>query len=484
MNRSNPIVIIGAGFAGLFTALHLRHRDYPGSIVAIDPQERFVFKPMLYEMLTGELEEDVVCPTYAELLDGSGIDFVRAEVKSLDLEKKQVTLASDEQYQYSHLVLTVGSVQGYLGTEGAQENAFAFRTREDAIALKSHLQDCLQQSLQTEDEQQRQSLLTFAVVGAGPAGVEMAATLADLLPSWYVKMGGKVGEIRIVLANHGREILSGDANEALQEPALEALQARTVPVELLLGVGVKAVDRDRLEYQPVESDRTETLATQTTIWTAGTEVNPLIKSLSSQIPKEHLDKHGLPLVNPTLQLLDFPEVFAAGDCAIVANHSEPPLAQVAYQQGETIARNLIALNQGKPLQSSEVSLRGTLLKLGLNNSVANLFDKVQIGGKSGDILRSLTYLELLPTPWHNFKATAEWMKEELFHRYYQPEVYTDRAGRRHVLTPEEEKARSLVKGLAILAPLALFVAAYLGLRTPPSEKLSPIPSNSPAQTNP
>ncbi|MBD2576732.1 NAD(P)/FAD-dependent oxidoreductase [Oscillatoria sp. FACHB-1406] len=484
MNRSNPTVIIGAGFAGLFTALHLRDRDYPGSVVAIDPQERFVFKPMLYEMLTGELEENAVCPTYAELLDGSGIDWVRDEVKSLDLAKKQVTLASGTQYCYHRLVLTAGSVQGYLGTEGAQENAFAFRTREDAIALKSHLQDCLQQSLQTEDDQQRQSRLTFAVVGAGPAGIEMAATLADLLPSWYGKMGGKVGKIRIVLANHSQEILSGDANEALQEPALKALQARTVPVELLLGVGVKAVYRDRVEYQPAESDRTETLATQTTIWTAGTDLNPLIKSLSSQIPKEHLDKHGLPLVNPTLQLLDFPDVFAAGDCAIVAEHSEPPLAQVAYQQGETIASNLIALSQGKPLQTSEVNLRGTLLKLGLNNSIANLFDKVQIDGKSGDILRSLTYLELLPTPWHNFKATSEWIKEEVFHRYYQPEVYTDRAGKRHILTPKEEKARSLVKALAILAPLALLGAAYLALRTPPSEKLSPRPSTSPTQTDP
>ncbi|MDZ8137550.1 MAG: NAD(P)/FAD-dependent oxidoreductase [Nostoc sp. DedQUE04] len=425
MNSSRPTVIIGAGFAGLFTALHLRHQQDLHSIILIDPQERFVFKPMLYELLTGELSEDAVCPTYKELLQGSDINFVQDKVVAIDLQEKRLKLASGSDYIYGHLVLAVGSIQGYLGTEGAQKNAFAFRTQENAIALKRQLRECLQRASQTDDEIQRRSLLTFAVVGAGPTGVEMAATLADLLPDWYAQLGGDIRQIRIVLINHGKTILAGDVNAGLQSEALQAFRTRTVPVELILGVGVKAVAQDHLEYQPANSTEIKTLLTQTTIWTAGTAVNPLIQNLKSQIPADHLDKHGLPLVTSTLQLLDFPEVFAAGDCANVQAQPLPALAQVAYQQGASIAHNLIALAKGASPSPAHVSLRGTLMKLGLGNGVASLFDKLQITGKPGDLIRSAVYLEMLPTPLHDFKATTEWLREETFYRYHRPKMKSE-----------------------------------------------------------
>ena len=199
-----------------------------------------------------------------------------------------------------------------------------------------------------------------------------------MLPDWYTQLGGDIRQIRIVLINHGKTILAGDVNAGLQEEALQAFRTRTVPVELILGVGVKAVAQDHLEYQPANSTEIKTLLTQTTIWTAGTAVNPLIQNLKSQISGVHLDKHGLPLVTSTLQLLDFPEVFAAGDCADVQPQPLPALAQVAYQQGASIAHNLIALAKGASPSPAHVSPRGTLMKLGLGNGVANLFDKVQM----------------------------------------------------------------------------------------------------------
>lgn len=485
MNSStHPTIIVGAGFTGLFTALHLRHQHDLRSITLIDPQERFVFKPMLYELLTGELPDDTICPTYEELLQGSDINFVQDKVAAIDLQEKRVHLASGPDHTYNYLVLAVGSIQGYLGTEGAQENAFAFRTRENALALERQLRDCLLHASQTKDEQQRRSLLTFAVVGAGPTGVEMAATLADLLPYWYAQLGGNIHEIRIVLINHGKTILSGDVNAPLKELALQAFKTRTVLVELVLGVGVKAVHRDRLEYQPANSPEINTLLTQTTIWTAGTATNPLIQSLSAQISAGHLDQHGLPLVTPTLQLLDFPEVFAAGDCADVQQQRQPALAQVAYQQGASIAHNLIALTKGASPSPAHVNLRGTLMKLGMSNGVANLFDKVQITGKPGDLIRNVTYLEMLPTPLHDFKATTEWLKEEIFHRYHRPKLVSETAAKQPPLSATEQRNRSLVKALAILAPIAFLIAAYLGLRTPPSERLKQPQTNSTMQLTP
>jgi len=376
MNQPNPnTVIVGAGFAGLFTALHLRHQKYISSIILIDPQERFVFKPMLFEMMTEELGDDTVCPSYQELLQGSDITFIQDRVSAIDLKQRRVNLASGQNLHYSHLVLAVGGVQGYFNTSGTPDYVYPFRTREHLLSLKEHLRYCLEQASQSEDAEKRRDLLTFAIVGAGPTGVEMAATLADLLPVWYAKLNGNIHEIRIILINHGKKILSGDVNAHLQNVALESLKNRIIPVKLILGVSVKAIYEDRLEYQ---SEQIETLKTYTTIWTAGTEINPIISTLAIQIPADHLNKHGLPQVKPTLQLLDFPEVFGAGDCVDI---QQPALAQVAYQQGATIAHNLIAMTKGVPLDASEVKLRGTLMKLGLGNGVANLFDKIQIDGK-------------------------------------------------------------------------------------------------------
>lgn len=483
MNSSRPTIIVGAGFTGLFTALHLRYQHDPRSIILIDPQERFVFKPMLYELLTGELSEDAVCPAYKDLLQGSDINFVQDKVMAIDLQAKRLTLASGSDYTYNCLVLAVGSVQGYLGTEGAQENAFAFRTRENANALERQLRNCLQRASQTNDEAQRRLLLTFAIVGAGPTGVELAATLADLLPYWYAQLNGNIREIRIVLINHGKTILAGDVNASLEEDALHAFRTRTVPVELILGVGVKLVETDYLEYQPANSSEIKKLLTQTTIWTAGTAVNPLIQNLKSQIPTDHLDKHGLPFVSPTLQLLDFPEVFAAGDCADVQQQQLPALAQVAYQQGTSIAHNLIALAKGAPPRPAHVNLRGTLMKLGLGNGIANIFDKIRVTGKPADLIRSVAYLELLPTPIHDFKATAEWLKEETFHHYYRPKMVPETAAQRS-LSPVEKRERVLVKALAILAPIAFLIAAYFGLRTPRSEQFRQPQPNPPTQSTP
>jgi NADH dehydrogenase len=115
--------------------------------------------------------------------------------------------------------------------------------------------------------------------------------------------------------------------------------------------------------------------------------------------------------------VDFPEVFAGGDCAFEQGGVLPPLAQVAYQQGKTIAHNLNALAEGKETIAADVSLRGSLLKLGLGESAAQLFNRFEVDGTAGHLIRQATYLQLLPTPVHNLKVTATWMADEVFEQY-------------------------------------------------------------------
>ncbi|MBN3959429.1 NAD(P)/FAD-dependent oxidoreductase [Nostoc sp. NMS8] len=409
-------VIVGGGFTGLFTALNLAHEHYPRSVILIDQNERFCFKPLLYEYFSSEMDAFQVVPRFAELLEGSGVIFVQDAVESIDLHQQQVKLASGNSYNYSNLVLALGSVTGYHHLEGAKEYAFPFWTEADAIALDQHLGDCLQKAIQTEDIEQRRQLLTIAIVGGGASGIEMAATLADLVPHWYTALGGNSAEIRVILFNHGQEILNGDVNDPLRPIAEKELQKRTIPIEILKGAEATKIHANAIEYK--HNEQIETLPTSTTIWTAGTSIHPLIKDLP--ISQEHRDRRDRLLVTPTMQLLDFPEVFAGGDCAAVPGNSLPPTAQVAYQQGANIAQNLKAIAFGEEPKPAKVNIRGTLLKLGLNNAAANLFNVFEVAGESGHLIRQGTYLTLLPTPIHDFKAASEWLDEEIFHHHLDP----------------------------------------------------------------
>ncbi|MEQ8997884.1 MAG: NAD(P)/FAD-dependent oxidoreductase [Coleofasciculus sp. B1-GNL1-01] len=411
-------VILGGGFTGLFTAIHLSRSNYPRSVILIDREERFRFKPLLYEYFSGQMEEPEVMPRFEELLKGSGVTFVQDVVQTIDLHQNRVTLASGTSCPYSNLVLALGSVTGYFGVEGAKENALPFREGKDAIALDQRLRECLIQAMQTQDREQRRRLLTFAIIGGDPTGVELAATLADLLPPWYEAMGGQSQEIRVVLLNRGREILKGDINDPLRDTAHKELQNRAVKVELLNEAQATAVRPDSLDYE--QGDKVETLPAATIVWTAGTSTHPLIKDLP--IAEEKRDRKGRPLVKPTLQLLEFPDVFAGGDCAAVEGKSLPPTAQVAHQQGDAIASNLQALAKGREPKPADVSIRGTLMKLGLEEAAANISNQVEVDGEIGHLIRQGTYINILPTPLRDFKLTAKWFTEDVYQEYLEPKV--------------------------------------------------------------
>ncbi|MBD2409751.1 NADH dehydrogenase [Nostoc calcicola FACHB-389] len=405
----HPTLILGGGFAGLFTALHLSHQNYSHPIILIEQRDRFSFKPLLYELLSGELHSTQVYPRYEELLAGSSVTFVQDTAKSIHPHQRRVTLASGKVCDYSNLVLALGSKTTYFDTPGAAEYAMLFTSGKEAMALRKHLQHRLHQAIQTQDSERRRQLVTVAIIGAGPAGIELACTLADLLPIWYDELGGDADEIRVALVNRSREILKGDVNSHLRCTVQRALKRRVVSVDFLFDAAVTKIHADGVEYR--QHEQTQILQAGTIVWTAGTAPNPLLMELP--VP----NNRGRLVVTPTLQLPDFPEIFAAGDCATDRDHPQPTTAQVAYQQGKAIAHNLKRLEEGKPAIPVQIQMRGTLMKLGLNEGVANLFNKVQIKGQPGHLIREATYLQLLPNSAHNRKVTTEWLTDELFQRH-------------------------------------------------------------------
>ncbi|MBD2328666.1 NAD(P)/FAD-dependent oxidoreductase [Alkalinema sp. FACHB-956] len=410
-SADHPTIVVGGGFVGLFTALHLSHQNYSHPILLIEQNDRFSFKPLLYELLSHELHSEQVYPRYQDLLAGSRVKFVQDTVTTIDLHQKQITVASGQQYDYGNLVLALGSKTTYFHTPGADRHTFPLTNGAEAIALRRHLRTRLHEALQLKTCAERRALLTVAIVGAGPAGIELACTLADLLPIWYDELGGDSHEIRIVLVNRSRELLKGDINSQLRCTVQRALKQRQV--EFLFDAAVSEIQSDRLHYQQHKQDHT--LNAGTIVWTAGTSPNSLLMTLP--IAAENRDPRGRLIVTPMLQLPEFPEVFAAGDCAITPSNPQPPTAQVAYQQGQAIAQNLKLQTEGKALLPVQVYLRGTLMKLGLNEGVANLFNKVQIKGQPGHLMRQATYLRLLPTPAHNARITTEWLTDELLQRH-------------------------------------------------------------------
>lgn len=407
MNDSRPTIILGGGFTGLFTALHLSQQDYPDPVILVDRSERFVFKPLLYDYLTEEMSDSQVNPRYEELLSGLKVKFVRDTVENIDVDGK-VELANNGSIAYRYLVIALGSQTGYFGIEGAKEHTFPFWNRKDAIALKTHLQDCLKRSLETEDPLERQKLLTVAIVGAGATGVELAATLADVLPQWYLKLGGEFEQLRLILINRGEQILDS-ARDCLREAAKAAFFKRPIKVQLELNASVTAVRHQQVEFE--RDDRKETLEAGTIVWTTGTTVNPVVKALP--IADEYRDKKGRLKVLSTMQLIDRPEIFVGGDCAVNWDKSVPATAQAAYQQGSAIANNLQALSINKTPDVANVTMRGTMLKLELNDAAADLFDRLLIEGKTAHLLRQGRYLTTLPTPARDFKATTQWLSEEV-----------------------------------------------------------------------
>ena len=392
------IVIVGGGFGGLFTALDLAGA---GSVTLISDEDHFLFTPMLYEYLSGEVEEWHIAPKYGELLDDN-IRLVQGAVTNIDLSQRRVMVdASDEPIEYDILVLAVGGVTNYAGVPGAEEFAIPFRKIAHADLLRSRMVAALDRVPPNLPPQDTRQALTFAVTGAGASGVELSTKMADLLRDAFERRALK-GEPRVLVIEMGQQIVPG-MGDAIREFVAEALTESRVEVHTLTRVVRITQNTVTVEH----NDKRTEIETAAVVWTGGVRVNPVVEMLAI----EKTDR-GLILVEPTLQVRAHEKVFALGDIAFFED-ATPTLAgtgQLALQQAGLVARNIRALIDGEQLHTKHFEEMGEALSLGTERAAVLAGGKA-FGGPLARQARFALYTSRLPTWHHRLKVGASWFFE-------------------------------------------------------------------------
>ncbi len=351
------VVIIGAGFAGLWAARTLSHSQV--DVLVLDRNNYHTFFPLLYQVAAAELEpEDIVYPVRSVLRGQQNIRFLMNEVTEIDLVTKQVK-TMDHVFPYDFLVLAIGSTPHFFGVTGAAEYAFQLKTLEQAVALRNHVLFRFERALCETDPERRQQMLTFAIVGGGPTGVEFAGALAELIRGPLVKNYEALDprEMHVLLLEATDRLLA-PFPERLGTYAAKRLQK--LGVEIRLRAMVSQITPKYVQFKDGA-----TIPLETVIWTAGVRGESFNAELLTM-------RNGQVKVLPTLQTPDYPEVYVIGDLAFMEKdgHSLPMLAPVATQQGEAAARNIIRqANRQEPV-SFHYHNRGTMVTIGRNAAIA------------------------------------------------------------------------------------------------------------------
>lgn len=404
---SKRIVILGAGFAGLQATFHLERsfrRRSEVEIVLVSEQNYFMFTPLLPQVVSSYLDPRHIVQPVRDIRGHRRFRFVRDTVAAIDVERRELSLASGP-LRYDCLVIAPGSRSDFFGIPGAAEHAAELKSLEDGVVLRERILDLCEHADHTLDPAERKRLMTFVIVGGGYTGVELMGELEDFLFGYVARRfrGIAAGDIRLVLLETAPEILGG-VHPSLARHARRRLQKHGV--EIRTGARVT-----RLTAGAVEIAGSEIIPAGTVIWTAGVRAHRLVEAL----PGPH-DRSGRAVVNGHLQLEGHPEVFVAGDsCAAVTAPQAPRVGPVALEQGRIAARNIVALERGTPLASYEYVSQGTLIALGMNYAVVDVFG-VKFRGYFAWLFWNAVHLLKLVGFKKQLQVSIDWMLGSLFPR--------------------------------------------------------------------
>jgi NADH dehydrogenase len=406
------ILILGGGFGGMHVLKELQKKlDAKNtSITIVSDNNYFLFTPMLPEVASGMLNPRDITTPIREFCTSA--KFYQATVFSVDLQQRLVTITrkfdgKNHALEYDYLVLAVGSDNNFYGNKPIEENSFPIKTVEDAIELRNQTLSMMEIAAQTGSVELQQKFLTFTVVGAGFAGVEIIGEINHFVRKSVKQAYPTINEnnINMILISSKNEILP-ELNYKLGESARSYLKKMGVRIIS----NVKAIDAGESH---VELSDGEIIPCTTLIWTGGVTTNSMIKSLIC----EH-DKGGKVLVDKFLRLKDHPEVFALGDCAAILDTDTgkfyPPTAQHALRESTVVAQNIKkSLESDSNLKEFSYQSKGMMATIGNKAGVASLMG-LSITGVLAWVIWRTYYLSHLPTFESKVKIGIGWAINSFF----------------------------------------------------------------------
>ncbi len=364
------VIIIGGGFGGMNVAKSLRNADV--QIVLFDKQNYNGFWPLLYQVATAGLEPDAIAEPFRKMFDGfEDFHYRMVRVSKIDPATKTVsTLIGDLTYDY--LVIASGSKSNFFGNEQIKKYSFPLKTVPEALNVRSQFLQCFEQASVTTDPAERKSLLTFVIAGAGPTGVEMAGSLAEMrkhvLPNDYP--GLDFSQMCIYIVEGLGKVLPPMSDEAGKK-AQRYLEELGVIVKL--NTLVDTYDGETVTFKGGEQIRTQTL-----VWGAG-----VTGAMIDGIPAESTER-GRILVDPINRVQGLTDVFAIGDIAFMKlddyPKGHPGVAQPAIQQGVHLAKNIRRMLKNEPTEPFKYFDKGSLAIVGRSRAVADLPGNIHLGG--------------------------------------------------------------------------------------------------------
>ena len=409
-NKKTRILILGGGFGGIYTAMHLDRtlaRDPNIEIILINRDNFFLFTPMLHEVASCDLDITHIVNPIRKLL--KHVQFFAGDVESVDMERQQVVVShgSDKHthtLMYDHIVFALGAVTNFYGNAGLEKHALTMKTLGDAIALRNEIIAHLEEADSECAAANRDLLVTFVVAGGGFAGTETIAAINDFVRKalpFYLHI--KAEQVRMILVHPGETILP-ELGDELGAYAQRKLTER--------GVVIRSNTRieEAGETWIALSDGSR-IETKTLIWTAGTAPNPLLARLPCVL------EHGRLGVNEYLEVPEWLGVWALGDCAYAIDSRTgkpyPPTAQHALRQAKIVAENLTASLRGTKKHPFVFNTIGLMASIGRRTGVARVFG-VNFSGFLAWWMWRTVYLSKLPRLEKKLRVALDWSLDMVF----------------------------------------------------------------------
>jgi len=390
------VVIVGGGFGGLSAAKGLA--DAPFDVTLIDRNNHHLFQPLLYQVATAGLSPaDIASPIRGILSGQRNIRIMLAEVSGVDIARKEV-IADGKRVKYDYLVLATGARHGYFGHDNWAKFAPGLKTIDDATYLRRRILLAFERAENETDVDERRRLMTFVVVGGGPTGVEMAGAIAELAKRALVSDFRSIDPLcaRITLVEAAQRLLT-PFDPSLSDAARSSL--KKLGVDLRLGAAVTNCSCEGVRLGD------DFIPTRTIIWAAGVIASPAGRWLGAEI-----DRAGRVKVRADLSVPGHPEVFVIGDTAALTGANGamlPGVAPVAKQQGQYVARALVALHQGRPPVVFCYRDFGSLATIGRSRAVAQ-FGKLRLSGFPAWLLWSVAHVYFLIGFRNRFVVALNW----------------------------------------------------------------------------